>query len=65
MAKIIIFFPRPIFSRASRRGNFSSTPTCMENITARLRDPILSNLHKGVDVLIDIDTQGAAAIRAI
>jgi guanylate kinase len=29
-----------------------------------LRDPILSNLHNGVDVLIDIDTQGAAAIRA-
>ena len=28
-----------------------------------LRDPIISNLHKGVDVLIDIDTQGAAAIR--
>jgi guanylate kinase len=28
-----------------------------------LRDPILSNLHSGVDVLIDIDTQGAAAIR--
>jgi guanylate kinase len=29
-----------------------------------LRDPVLSNLHNGVDVLIDIDTQGAAAIRA-
>jgi guanylate kinase len=28
-----------------------------------LRDPILSNLAKGVDVLIDIDTQGATAIR--
>jgi guanylate kinase len=28
-----------------------------------LREPILSNLHKGVDVLIDVDTQGAAAIR--
>ena len=28
-----------------------------------LREPILSNLHHGVDVLIDIDTQGAAAIR--
>lgn len=28
-----------------------------------LRDPILSNLEKGVDVLIDIDTQGATAIR--
>ena len=28
-----------------------------------LREPILSDLHKGVDVLIDVDTQGAAAIR--
>lgn len=28
-----------------------------------LRAPILCNLRKGVDVLIDIDTQGAAAIR--
>lgn len=28
-----------------------------------LRDPIVGNLHKGVDVLIDIDTQGAASIR--
>jgi guanylate kinase len=28
-----------------------------------LRDPILRNLHKGVDVLIDIDTQGATSIR--
>lgn len=29
-----------------------------------LREPILHNLQNGVDVLIDIDTQGAAAIRA-
>lgn len=29
-----------------------------------LREPIVSNLQEGVDVLIDIDTQGAAAIRA-
>ena len=28
-----------------------------------LRQPILTNLQNGVDVLIDIDTQGAAAIR--
>lgn len=28
-----------------------------------LRDPIVGNLKKGVDVLIDIDTQGATAIR--
>ena len=28
-----------------------------------LREPILTNLQNGVDVLIDIDTQGAATIR--
>jgi len=28
-----------------------------------LREPVLTNLQNGVDVLIDIDTQGAAAIR--
>ncbi len=28
-----------------------------------LRKPILTNLQNGIDVLIDIDTQGAAAIR--
>jgi guanylate kinase len=28
-----------------------------------LREPVLTNLEKGVDVLIDIDTQGAATIR--
>jgi guanylate kinase len=28
-----------------------------------LREPVLSNLRNGVDVLIDIDTQGAAIIR--
>ena len=27
------------------------------------REPVLSNLKNGVDVLIDIDTQGAATIR--
>jgi uncharacterized protein (TIGR00255 family) len=30
-----------------------------------LRQPILSNLDSGVDVLIDIDIQGAAAIRSV
>src|SRR5260370_13355545 len=28
-----------------------------------LREPVITNLQNGVDVLIDIDTQGAAAIR--
>ncbi|MBA2586175.1 MAG: guanylate kinase [Chthoniobacterales bacterium] len=29
-----------------------------------LRTPVVTNLRRGVDVLIDVDTQGAAAIRA-
>lgn len=29
-----------------------------------LRNPIVTNLRNGVDVLIDVDTQGAAAIRS-
>jgi guanylate kinase len=28
-----------------------------------LRQPVVTNLQKGVDILIDIDTQGAAALR--
>src|SRR3979490_1608141 len=29
-----------------------------------MRGPIIANLESGVDVLIDVDTQGAAAIRS-
>ena len=34
-----------------------------EDLYGTLREPVLTNLQKGVDVLIDIDTQGAATIR--
>jgi guanylate kinase len=34
-----------------------------EHYYGTLRQPVVENLKKGVDVLIDIDTQGAAAIR--
>ena len=34
-----------------------------EHYYGTLRQPLIDNLKKGVDVLIDIDTQGAAAIR--
>ena len=34
-----------------------------EDLYGTLREPVLTNLKNGVDVLIDIDTQGAAAIR--
>ncbi len=34
-----------------------------EDLYGTLREPVLTNLQNGVDVLIDIDTQGAATIR--
>lgn len=34
-----------------------------EDLYGTLRQPVLTNLQNGVDVLIDIDTQGAATIR--
>ena len=34
-----------------------------QDLYGTLREPVLTNLNKGVDVLIDIDTQGAATIR--
>ena len=34
-----------------------------EDLYGTLREPVLTNLRNGVDVLIDIDTQGAATIR--
>jgi guanylate kinase len=35
-----------------------------EHYYGTLRKPIVANLQNGVDVLIDVDIQGAAAIRA-
>ena len=63
MAKIIIFFPRPDFLARVEAGEFLEHAEVHGKYYGTLREPILSNLHKGVDVLIDIDTQGAAAIR--
>lgn len=34
-----------------------------EDLYGTLREPVLTNPQNGVDVLIDIDTQGAATIR--
>ena len=34
-----------------------------QDLYGTLREPVLTNLRNGVDVLIDIDTQGAATIR--
>ncbi|MEO8440559.1 MAG: guanylate kinase [Spartobacteria bacterium] len=45
-------------------GEFLEQANVHGKFYGTLREPIVSNLRSGVDVLIDIDTQGAASIRA-
>jgi len=44
-------------------GDFLEHAKVHEDLYGTLREPVLKNLQNGVDVLIDIDTQGAATIR--
>jgi guanylate kinase len=44
-------------------GDFLEHAKVHGDLYGTLRDPVLSNLKNGVDVLIDIDTQGADTIR--
>src|SRR6476469_9271201 len=44
-------------------GDFLEYAKVHQDLYGTLREPVLANLKKGVDVLIDIDTQGAATIR--
>ena len=44
-------------------GDFLEQAQVHGDYYGTLREPVLANLKNGVDVLIDIDTQGAAAIR--
>ncbi len=44
-------------------GAFLEHAQVHEDRYGTLSEPVLTNLEKGVDVLIDIDTQGAATIR--
>ncbi|MGI8956938.1 MAG: guanylate kinase [Chthoniobacterales bacterium] len=57
------FLSEPEFLKRVEAGEFLEHAEVHGKYYGTLRDPILSNLHKGVDVLIDIDTQGATAIR--
>ena len=62
-AKIINFFRMPIFARDVEAGDFLEHAQVHGDYYGTLREPVLTNLKNGVDVLIDIDTQGAAIIR--
>jgi guanylate kinase len=44
-------------------GDFLEHAKVHGDLYGTLREPVLTNLQNGVDVLIDIDTQGAATIR--
>lgn len=58
------FLSEAEFAERLTAGDFLEHANVHGKFYGTLRDPILTNLHNGVDVLIDIDTQGAAAIRA-
>ncbi len=45
-------------------GEFLEHAKVHDHYYGTLRAPLMTNLQNGVDVLIDIDTQGAAAIRS-
>jgi guanylate kinase len=57
------FISEEEFLRRVSGGEFLEHANVHGKFYGTLRAPILSNLRQGIDVLIDIDTQGAAAIR--
>jgi guanylate kinase len=57
------FLSEPDFLALVKAGEFLEYAQVHGHYYGTLRKPLLNNLQNGVDVLIDIDTQGAAAIR--
>jgi guanylate kinase len=57
------FLTESNFLARVKAGEFLEYAKVHDRYYGTLRQPVLSNLKNGVDVLIDIDTQGAAAIR--
>jgi guanylate kinase len=57
------FLSEADFLARVKAGDFLEHAQVHGHFYGTLRGPILENLKNGIDVLIDIDTQGAAAIR--
>jgi len=57
------FLSHADFLAKLEKGDFLEHAQVHGDYYGTLREPVLSNLKNGVDVLIDIDTQGAATIR--
>jgi guanylate kinase len=58
-----VFLSEAEFLARVKSGDFLEYARVHEHYYGTLRKPLLQNLKNGVDVLIDVDTQGAAAIR--
>jgi len=57
------FLSQNEFCRHVDAGHFLEHAQVHGDFYGTLREPVVTNLRNGTDVLIDIDTQGAAAIR--
>jgi guanylate kinase len=58
------FISEPEFLARVAEGEFLEYAKVHEHYYGTLRKPIRNNLDEGIDVLIDVDTQGAASIRS-
>ncbi|MDQ3118811.1 MAG: guanylate kinase [Verrucomicrobiota bacterium] len=58
------FLSEPDFLARIKGGEFLEYAKVHEHYYGTLREPIRASLDAGVDVLIDVDIQGAAAIRS-
>jgi guanylate kinase len=57
------FLSDAVFRERVEKGDFLEHAQVHGDDYGTLREPVVTNLESGKDVLIDIDTQGAAAIR--
>ena len=58
------FLSESDFRARVKAGDFLEHAQVHRNYYGTLRRPLIANLESGKDVLIDVDTQGASAIRA-
>src|SRR5438067_10970973 len=58
------FISREEFERRAAAGEFLEYANVHGHLYGTLRETVLNQINRGVDVLLDIDTQGAARIRA-
>ena len=58
------FLSRDDFSQKIKTDAFLEYAEVHGHFYGTLKEPVSEQLHQGIDVLIDIDTRGAAAIRA-